>query len=145
MKANVPGLTILVLTAAISSSCLDPSRTAEAKAEAASAPTATKSEPRDLKPINVEVAPVTLSSLTEYVSVSGTTLADADVTYSAEVAGRVDYMVAELGDPVQKGQTLARIDYRMLKAQADAAHASFGLAQQPVYLHLRAHPCPVSQ
>ncbi len=79
-------------------------------------------------PVNVKVEKVVTSSLTDNIKVSAETIADKDVTFSAELSGRVEYLSADLGDRVKKGQVLARIDYEMQKAQSDQAQATFDLA-----------------
>ena len=60
-------------------------------------------------PVNVEIRPVSLASLKENIVVSGDTEANTRVTYAAEVAGRIEYLSADLGDRVKKGKALARI------------------------------------
>ncbi len=80
--------------------------------------------------VNVEVVPIELSKLTEFVTVTGETMAVARIVYSAETAGRVEFMAFDLGDAVKGGQVLARIDYQLLKAQADSAQASSDLAEK---------------
>jgi membrane fusion protein (multidrug efflux system) len=82
----------------------------------------------EIKPANVKVAPVSADSLSEWVTANGITQPVKDVTYSAEIPGRVAYVGAELGQVVQKGQVLARIDLDSLKAQKNRAEANFALA-----------------
>jgi len=81
-------------------------------------------------PVNVKVEPVILTTLTESVVANGQTLADKDVTYSAENAGKVEYLAVDLGATVKKGKVLARIDYKMQKAQQEQAQAAYELAQK---------------
>lgn len=80
--------------------------------------------------INVKAEPVTTSTLVESIRLLGTTEAEKDVTFSAEAAGRLEYLAVDLGDKVRRGQLIARIDYEMLKAQADQARAGFDLAEK---------------
>ncbi len=127
MKRNgmILGMIVWIGIAMMAASCSskahsqtkdDSTKDAQAKVEAA--------------PINVKVAPVALSSLTETLEGMGTTLADKDIRFSAETAGRLEYLAADLGDHVKKGQVLARIDYQMLKAQKNQAQAAYDLAKK---------------
>lgn len=77
--------------------------------------------------VNVKVAVVEVSSITEKISSTGVTTADADLMYSAETAGQVEYLRVELGQRIRRGQVLARIDYQSLKARAEEAAARFEL------------------
>ncbi|RJO71863.1 MAG: efflux RND transporter periplasmic adaptor subunit [Myxococcales bacterium] len=84
----------------------------------------------EAKPVNVKVQPAALTEFTEFITLSGHTAADKTVTYAAETPGRVEYLEADLGDRIKKGQVLARINYEMLKAQADQAQANYDLAEK---------------
>ena len=108
---------ILVLTAG---ACA-PKATPETEAQAAEAPA-------QAVPMNVKTQGATLGALTEVLVVSGATLPARDVTFAAEIPGRIERLDPELGDAVSKGQVLARIDYSMLKAQRDQARAGLDLA-----------------
>ncbi len=81
-------------------------------------------------PQNVRTAKARLSSLKEVLVVSGATLPAHDVTFAAEIPGRIELLSADLGDTVEKGQLLARVDYAMLKAQRNQARASLDLASK---------------
>ena len=81
------------------------------------------------RPTNVKVAIVKPTSLSEYVVAYGTTEPIRDVTYSAEVPGRVEALPVDLGDRISRGRIIARIDYRTLQAQAEQASTSYNLAQ----------------
>lgn len=78
---------------------------------------------------NVKVVQLVPSSLTEYTVAHGVTQAIRDVTYSAEIPGKIEYLSAELGDRIRIGQVLARIDFQTLKAQADQAQSHYDLAK----------------
>lgn len=78
--------------------------------------------------VNVRTEVVTLSTLNETLRLLGETQANIDITYSAEVSGRLDYLAVDYGDRVNKGQILARVDYEMLSAQAEQAEAAYDLA-----------------
>jgi membrane fusion protein, multidrug efflux system len=81
-------------------------------------------------PANVRVSAIELTTFTETLRLLGITGADADLTYSAEVAGRLEYLAVDYGDTVRRGQVLARVDYDMLTAQAEQAQAAYDLAQK---------------
>jgi len=122
-RAAYIAVIVLALLAAISLiSCSKPASSAQEDKETLAA--------KDVQPINIKIAPVTLTSLSEQIVVSGETLADSDVTFSAEIGGRIEYLAVDLGAKVTKGQTLARIDYEMQKAQADQAQAQYDLAMK---------------
>jgi membrane fusion protein (multidrug efflux system) len=58
----------------------------------------------------------------------GETEAWQDVVVSADVSGRVEWIGPQEGDPVKKGDLLARIDVSALKAELDRTEAAFNLA-----------------
>ncbi len=93
--------------------------------------TALKAEAKEneIKPAVVRTLVVTTSSLNEVVTATGTAAPKTDVTFSAEVPGRIEYLGAELGGRVKRGQVLARVDFRTLKAQKTQAEANYQLAK----------------
>lgn len=82
------------------------------------------------EPIHVETEVLQSSTLTEYVTVTGTAEAAKDVTFSAEIPGRVEYLGPKLGGRVTKGRLLAKIDYRTLQARLMQATAGHDLAKK---------------
>ena len=78
---------------------------------------------------NVKVLKLAPTRLVERVIAHGTTAPAHQVTYSAEIAGRIEHLSADLGDKVRRGQVLARIDFQTLKAQADQAESTQKLAE----------------
>ncbi|MBN2343445.1 MAG: efflux RND transporter periplasmic adaptor subunit [Deltaproteobacteria bacterium] len=80
------------------------------------------------KTANVQTQEVTLGSLTQSALAHGVTMADHHVVYSAEIAGKIEHLGFELGAEVKKGRTLARIDFKTLKAQAEQAQSAADLA-----------------
>ncbi|MBN1297301.1 efflux RND transporter periplasmic adaptor subunit [bacterium] len=80
--------------------------------------------------VNVRTIAVQTNTFVESVRLLGETQADKDLIYSAEIAGRLEYLAVDFGDMVQSGQILARIDYEMLKAQADQVRAASDLAKK---------------
>ncbi|MBN2805012.1 MAG: efflux RND transporter periplasmic adaptor subunit [Deltaproteobacteria bacterium] len=83
----------------------------------------------DIDTKNVKTQIINKGSLTESALANGVTKADHEIVYSAEVAGKIEYMGFELGDSVKKGARLARIDFQTLKAQAEQANSSYNLAK----------------
>jgi len=81
------------------------------------------------KAINVQVAELAPSNVSVVVSANGVARAVSDIVYSAELAGKIEYLPVEIGDRVRKGQVLARVDFRSLRAQASQVEASYGLSK----------------
>ena len=81
------------------------------------------------KVANVESREVEVGSLTQSALAHGVTAADHHVVYSAEIQGKIEYLAYDLGDEVRRGRTLARIDFKTLKAQAEQAKSSADLAE----------------
>lgn len=80
--------------------------------------------------VSVQVAPVAAQSFTDYVQVVGTVQANRDVTVSAEESGPIRQLLAEKGAFVRAGQPIARIDDRLLRAQAEQAASEAALATE---------------
>lgn len=117
MKRSVTGVLILSLVAA-AMGCSKDGDDAES------------TEKKAVKPLNVRVWNVQLSDLTERVFLQGRTTTDRDVTFAAEVPGRVETLAVDNGSRVEKGDLLARIDYATLKAQKEQAKADWALADR---------------
>jgi membrane fusion protein, multidrug efflux system len=81
------------------------------------------------KPTNVKTEKLETTTLTEYIVAYGTTQAVRDVTYSAEVPGRIEALRVDIGDRIRKGRIIARIDFGTLKAQAEQAVTAYDLAK----------------
>jgi HlyD family secretion protein len=67
--------------------------------------------------------PATVESLTLLVTATGTLKPLNQVTVGAEVSGRLDAILVDYNDPVQKGQIIARINTEELEARAVQARA----------------------
>jgi membrane fusion protein, multidrug efflux system len=78
--------------------------------------------------VSVEVATVQARSFTDYVQVVGQVRANQDVTVSAEETGPVRELLVQKGSVVRAGQPIARIDDRLLRAQAEQAASEAALA-----------------
>jgi membrane fusion protein (multidrug efflux system) len=93
------------------------------------ADTSKAKEAISVRPTVVRTATVESRDLTEYVVAEGVTTAHKEVTFSAEIAGKIEAMSAEVGKRVRRGQVLARIDTTTLTASRAQAKASFDLAE----------------
>lgn len=89
---------------------------------------ASPSSSGQLNTVNVEVMTLETGKLTQSALAHGVTMADHQVVYSAEISGKIDHMGFDLGDAVKRGQTLARIDFKTLKALAEQAKSTSDLA-----------------
>lgn len=80
------------------------------------------------------VKPVKLLSVNDLMTSSADSfLAQIDATKRAQlsfqVAGQIDALTVRMGDEVQQGELLARLDQADLQLQLDAASAQYALAQ----------------
>jgi len=78
--------------------------------------------------INVQTQEMRPQPFTDYLNLTGAAAADRDVTVAAEESGVVRELFVEKGQAVSEGQPLARIDDRVLRAQAEQATAQAELA-----------------
>ncbi len=76
-----------------------------------------------------EFAEASYVDIVQEVSVTGTVEADAKIDLRFQTAGQVDTVFAEVGDYVEKGDTLAQLDTTSLSIKAAAAQADLALAQ----------------
>jgi RND family efflux transporter MFP subunit len=76
-------------------------------------------------PMSVELGAVKRADMAEHLTVVGNLIAEATVEAVPKVAGRLDSISVRLGDRVQRGQTLAKIEDRELQEQVRQAQASF--------------------
>ncbi|MCP4675791.1 MAG: biotin/lipoyl-binding protein, partial [Deltaproteobacteria bacterium] len=118
----------LVATGAFAATTI-PSDDTESKGIEDGAEDASELGTTEIKPINVQTATASTESLTEVVTATGTASPKTEVTFSAEIPGRIEYLGVELGQRVKKGQVLARIDTRTLRAQQTQAKANYELAK----------------
>lgn len=71
----------------------------------------------------------TVAPLTLLVTATGTLKPLNEVTVGAEVSGRLDAILVDYNDPVQKGQVIARINTEELEARAVQARAGVTQAE----------------
>ena len=98
-------------------------KTAESRGEG---PVADDSQ---LEELNVKTMLLSSEPLSSEIVAQGVAAPLREVTYSAEVSGRIDRLNAELGERIARGQVLARIDWATLKAQLEQAEAQRDLAR----------------
>lgn len=80
--------------------------------------------------ITVEVETLAPTPFTDYVRLTGTVEADRDVTVAAEESGVIRELYVEKGARVAAGQPIAKIDDRVLAAQAEQAASEAALAKE---------------
>lgn len=83
-------------------------------------------------PMTVEVAPTRRETVREHITVVGNLIGAATVEVVPKVSGRLQSVAVKLGDPVRKGQTLARVEDREIREQVRQAEASFEVARATV-------------
>jgi multidrug efflux pump subunit AcrA (membrane-fusion protein) len=71
----------------------------------------------------VDVAPVTLTQISPQVRAPGTVVSTRDAAISAELPGRL-VIVAEVGDRVKQGDTIAALDDRVWRLQRESDEAA---------------------
>lgn len=84
--------------------------------------------------IREEVVPVRVAALvpqpfTAVIQTVATVKAKEDYILSAKSAGEITFLNAEIGQPVRKGQVLARINPEMAEASLRQAQANFDMAK----------------
>lgn len=82
-----------------------------------------------MRTANIQTEQVELGTLTQNALAHGVTTADHHVVYSAEIAGKIEHLGFDLGDEVKRGRTLARVDFKTLKALEEQAKSTADLAQ----------------
>jgi RND family efflux transporter MFP subunit len=76
-------------------------------------------------PMTVELAAVKRGDMTETLSVVGNLIGAATVEAVPKVSGRLEAVTVRLGDRVNRGQTLAKVEDREIEEQVKQAKASF--------------------
>lgn len=80
--------------------------------------------------INVETAEVQRSTFVERIRLTGTVEANRDVIVSAEESGTVTEIMIDKGQRVAAGDSILRIDGRLLRSQVEEARARASLAAE---------------
>lgn len=88
-----------------------------------------KGAPEAAAALSVEVFTTSRQDMTETVKVAGTLRALNQVDIVADVPGRVEAVMAEVGDTVRKGAVLARLEQRELSLAVAQAEAGLAMAE----------------
>jgi HlyD family secretion protein len=76
------------------------------------------------KHLDYRTAPVERGTLEARVTASGTFSALVTVQVGSQVSGRIAELLADFDTPVRRGQPIARLDPRLLKAEVEQAQAT---------------------
>lgn len=79
--------------------------------------------------VTVQVAKVKIGEVEEKLSFVGSLMANASVTVAPKIAGRVERLLVDVGDRVEGGQLLARLEMEELKQEVREAEASFKVVE----------------
>jgi RND family efflux transporter MFP subunit len=90
----------------------------------------------------VKTAAVESRKVDRSISVTGSLLADESVALSSEVAGRVEAIYVDFGQPVKKGQVVAQLDSTEYRLQLDRAKAALGQARAQLGLDPNSDAAP---
>lgn len=82
--------------------------------------------------VAVELAPVTVVELRDVRSLSGSLKASAAFEVAAKIGGRVEAVNVQIGDRVERGQVVARLDDDEHVQQREQARAELAVAQASV-------------
>jgi RND family efflux transporter MFP subunit len=83
-------------------------------------------------PMTVEFATVTRAPVAEQILVVGNLIGAATVEVVPRVNGRLHEVHVRLGDPVRRGQLIAKVEDREIQEQVRQAEASFQVAQASI-------------
>jgi RND family efflux transporter MFP subunit len=83
-------------------------------------------------PMPVEFATVKRTSLSEHVLVVGNLIGAATVEIVPKVNGRLQSVAVKLGDPVRRGQMIAKVEDFELQEQVRQAQASYAVSQASI-------------
>ena len=84
------------------------------------------------QPLRVEAAGVTRADIAEQLQLVGNLVGAASVEVAPKIDGRLRRIDARLGDPVARGQEIARVEDDELRQQVSQAEASFEVARATV-------------
>jgi len=80
-------------------------------------------------PVAVEVAPVGKETIRDIGVYTGTLLPESQFTVAPKVAGRLEKILVDIGDEVQRGQLIAMLDDEEFVQQMDQARAELDVAR----------------
>jgi RND family efflux transporter MFP subunit len=83
-------------------------------------------------PMTVELASVSRRDMADTVTVVGNLIGAATVDAVPKAQGRLQSIFVRLGDPVRKGQAIAKIEDREIQEQVKQQEAAYGVAQATI-------------
>jgi len=83
-------------------------------------------------PMPVEFAPVTRGPVAERSTIVGTLIGAATVEAVPKVNGRLQQVNVRLGDPVRRGQAIAKVEDREIREQVNQAEAAFRVSDATI-------------
>lgn len=83
-------------------------------------------------PMTVELASTARAPLKEQIMVVGNLIGAATVEVAPKVSGRLQSVQVRLGDPVRKGQVIAKVEDSEIQEQVRQARASFQVAEATI-------------
>jgi membrane fusion protein, multidrug efflux system len=83
-------------------------------------------------PMPVEFATVARGPVSEQILVVGSLIGEATVQVVPKVGGRLDSVSVKLGDPVRRGQLIAKVEDSEIQEQVRQAEASFKVGQATI-------------
>ena len=83
-------------------------------------------------PMTVELAPVTRKDMIDTITVVGNLIGAATVDAVPRGQGRLEAVYVKLGDPVRRGQAIAKIEDRELVEQIKQADATLNVSQATI-------------
>jgi RND family efflux transporter MFP subunit len=83
-------------------------------------------------PMTVEFATVKRAPVSEHVVVVGNLIGEATVQVAPRVNGRLQSVAVKLGDPVRKGQVIAKVEDFEVREQVRQAEASYKVSQASI-------------
>jgi membrane fusion protein, multidrug efflux system len=83
-------------------------------------------------PLTVELAPVARRDMVDTVAVVGNLVGAATVDAVPRGQGRLDEVYVKLGDPVRRGQAIAKIEDREIVEQINQAEATYNVSQATI-------------
>ncbi|HEN21064.1 MAG TPA: efflux RND transporter periplasmic adaptor subunit [Desulfobacteraceae bacterium] len=84
---------------------------------------------RQSVPVAVETAPVQTRSIRNTGAFTGTLVARSRFIVAPKIAGRLEKLLLNIGDPVEEGQVVALLDDAEYQQQADQAQAELDVAK----------------
>ena len=79
--------------------------------------------------VAVEVAPVSQGNIRQWASFTGSLTAASQFDVSTRIAGRLEELLADLGDTVERGQVIARLDDEEVQQDLAQARAELAVAR----------------